>query len=243
MSFYHDTFYVIILKYGYFDQKKLDKKLHCDDTITDNNASSVSSSNEQYSSTSQSSDYTSTEEELSEESFVLKHSTMESELKDMCTKFEKLGEEFEFETLLLEEEKMKEIKKEREYYNPFTKLEITTYLNNMKKDKSLTDESLEIIENLLKERSGDEEIYEPSLLLNTRQLLRCIKNLCYLNKAFNIKLLVDIIFEQIYIVCDVTYHSKMKELKDYLISTYFGYKPMFTNWYVFNLEDTTNNIA
>ena len=232
----HCSFHFKEIQRRKLNELSFPKKQSVDIIFEDNNQSSTNESS-----------ISSTSEEDS--SYEYKYSTMLSKLQRKCKKYisepsysssseEELSLEMDENQEMFETSEIKEIE-----YNYFKTIEINKYKQKIKLSKSINETNKKEINLLLNNYyKNQKEINTPSLLLNTRSLLKSIGNICYLNQSFNITNICDIIFNETFHVCKVEYHSIIKEYKNYFYSNWVKNENNIKEWNIFNSE-STNNIS
>ena len=146
-----------------------------------------------------------------------------------------------------EESDINEFEKKRvelKRYNISNRSNKNNFEKSIMMNKSIGDDQIKQIKYLLKTYYENEnEIETPSFLLNTRNLIRCCMNICYLNKSFNIEKIVEILFIEMFKVCKSEYHTIITNLEKYMKETWLSSKTLFKGWNIFGSDATTNNVS
>ena len=118
------------------------------------------------------------------------------------------------------------------------------YLQVIMHNENIHSESKEEISDIIRDCfSNESTMFQPALYLESRSIIRCIMNTCYLNKSFINQQLFEILFDQLEKQVVQPYDSIIREFRKYHHDTWSGPKATITNWNIFNSDIVANNIS
>ena len=89
---------------------------------------------------------------------------------------------------------------------------------------------------------NDTDMFSPGIYMNSRVILKCVMNTCYLNQSFINQNLYHIMFQSIRMIIKEEYVGIIDKFEEYYMKTWGGKNALITNWNVFNSDIVANNV-